>query len=129
MAARPWITPQEVKEYTEYPSVKSRADAKIAVDISRAESYIIDYTNNDFGSAEYVPKEVKTAAILLAEAYAHNAANAPKDGYKSETFDDYSYTLADNPNINLDTLDIATLLDGYVVVKPKDGVTMRLRKL
>jgi hypothetical protein len=129
MATRPWITPQDVKDYTEYPSVASRADAKIAVDISRAESYIIDYTNNDFGNAEHVPGEVKTAAVLLTEAYAYNAANAPKDGYKSETFDEYSYTAFDNPNIDPGTLAIAPLLDGYIIVKPRDGVTMRLRKL
>jgi hypothetical protein len=129
MAARPWITPQDVKDYTEYPSVVARADSRLAVDISRAESYVIDYTNNDFGSAEFLPESVRTAAILAAEAYAYNAANAPKGGYKSETFDDYSYTLSDNPSVSLGALDLAPLLDEYVVVKPKNGVTMRLRKL
>lgn len=45
MAKRPWATPEDVKNYTEYPSVKKRSDSKIAVDITRAEQYIISYTS------------------------------------------------------------------------------------
>lgn len=37
MPARPWITPEQVREYSETPEVVSRTDAKLAVDISRAE--------------------------------------------------------------------------------------------
>ena len=48
MAARPWVLPQEVRDYTDRPSVKERADAKLSVDISRAEQYVISYTHNRF---------------------------------------------------------------------------------
>lgn len=42
MAERPWVTPEELKEYTEFEEVKNRADSKLKIDISRAESSIID---------------------------------------------------------------------------------------
>lgn len=43
MAVRPWVTPQEVRDYTEIKSVQERNDTRIAVDISRAEQYVISY--------------------------------------------------------------------------------------
>lgn len=48
MAERPWVTPEELKEYTEFEEVKNRADSKLKIDISRAESWVIDYCNNRF---------------------------------------------------------------------------------
>ena len=128
MVNRPWVTPQEVKEYTEYPSVQSRADAKLSVDIARAEQYVIAFTNNKFEDLEEIPQSVKTAIILVAEAYAFNACIAARE-MKSEQFDDYSYTTADTVAIDLDTLDIAPLLEEYTVEKPRNGVTLRMRKL
>lgn len=133
MAERPWVTSAEVKAYTDYPTVKSRADEKLAVDISRAELRVIDYTNNRFEDATkypVIPESVKTAVILIAEMYAFNAAEGAegKGGYKSETFDDYSYTLADT-NAKLDNLDLGPLLDEYINLKSRNGVTMKLRKL
>lgn len=133
MAKRPWVTPAEVKAYTDYPTVQNRADIKLKVDISRAEQYVISYTNNRFeDEAKYpaAPEPVKTAVILVAEMYAFNAAEGAegKGGYKSETFDDYSYTLADT-TAKLDNLLLGPLLDDYVVKEPRNGVTMRLRKL
>ncbi|MEG1894637.1 MAG: DUF3199 family protein [Oscillospiraceae bacterium] len=126
MASRPWVTPQEVKAYTEYPSVLKRDDAKIITDISRAEQYIISYVNTDF-SDKALPGSVKTAVILVAEAYAFNACVAAKE-LKSETFDDYSYT-TETRSIDVEALDIKPLLDDYTVVKSRSGVTMRMRKL
>ena len=128
MASRPWVTPADVKEYTEYPSVQSRAEAKLAVDIARAEQYVISYTNNKFEELEEIPEGVKTAVILVAEAYAYNACIAARE-MKSEQFDDYSYTVADTAGINLDLLDIAPLLEDYAIDKTKDNVTLRMRKL
>ena len=128
MVNRPWVTPQEVKEYTEYPSVQSRADAKLSVDIARAEQYVIAFTNNKFEEYEEIPQSVKTAIVLVAEAYAFNACIAARE-MKSEQFDDYSYTAADAVAIDLDTLDIASLLEDYTVEKPRNGVTLRMRKL
>lgn len=127
MASRPWVTPDEVREYTAIKSVQERTDVRLSVDIARAEQYIISYTNNDFSEYEEIPQNVKTAVILLAEAYGYNAAVSAKE-IKSETFDDYSYT-AENTLISFDTLDIGTLLEKYVRVTPKGNVTVRLRRL
>ena len=59
MTARPWVTPQEVREYSELPAVQSRSEARLAVDIARAEQYVITYTHNDFAE-EALPLAVKT---------------------------------------------------------------------
>lgn len=127
MAERPWVTPQEVKEYSEIPAVQKRSDARIRVDIARAEQYVITYTHNAFEGYEEIPQAVKTAVLILAEAYGHNAVLAAKE-VKSETFDDYSYT-SESSQISIEALDIAALLDDYVIVEPKNGVTLRMRKL
>lgn len=128
MANRPWVTPSEVKDYTEYPSVKSRDDAKISVDISRAEQYIIAFTNNKFSDLEEIPAGVKTAVILVAEAYGYNACLAARE-MKSEQFDDYSYTATDAEPIDVGLLDIASLVEEFSQEKTRNGVTLRMRKL
>lgn len=124
---RPWVTPQELREYSDIKQVQERTDARLAVDISRAEQYILTLTHNDFSSYKEVPPEVKTATLLLAEAYGYNTALKTKN-IKSETLDDYSYT-AENTAIPIDELDIAALLDKYVIAAPRNGVSMRMRKL
>lgn len=127
MAARPWVTPQEVKDYSEIAAVQKRSDARLTVDITRAEQYVITYTHNSFKDEEEMPTPVKTAVLILAEAYAHNAIVAAKE-VKSETFDDYSYT-AEATQISVEALDLAALLDDYVIAEPRNGVTLRMRKL
>lgn len=127
MAIRPWITPQEVREYSENKAVQQRTDARLTVDIARAEQYVITLTHNDFKIYETIPTEVKTAVLILAEAYAYNSVLVSKDK-KSETFDDYSYT-AERLGISPDSLDLSSLLDAYVLNEPKNCVNMRLRKL
>lgn len=127
MAARPWVTPQEVKEYSEIAAVQKRSDARLIVDITRAEQYVITYTHNSFKDEEEIPTPVKTAVLILAEAYAHNAIVAAKE-VKSETFDDYSYT-TEATQISVEALDLAALLDDYVIAEPRNGVTLRMRKL
>ncbi len=127
MAKRPWVTPQEVKEYSEIPAVQQRSDTRLAVDIARAEQYIITYTHNSFKDMEEAPASVKMAVLLLAEAYGHNAIIAAKE-VKSETFDDYSYT-AESSQISVEALDLSALLDDYVINEPRNGVTLRMRRL
>lgn len=138
MADRPWVMPEEVKAYSEYTQVQQRSTERLTVDIVRAEQYVISYTNNSFAENEEIPQPVKTAVLLLAEAYAYNSSAAigadgkPTGGrrLKSETFDDYSYTAADGDDgIDLDSLDVKLLLDPYVITKPRNGVTLRMRKL
>lgn len=127
MAKRPWVTPQEVKDYSEIPAVQQRSDARLTVDIARAEQYVITYTHNSFEDVEEIPQAVKTAVLILAEAYGNNAVVAARE-VKSETFDDYSYT-AEASQISVEALDLAALLDYYVKAEPRNGVTLRMRKL
>lgn len=131
MAERPWAEPSEVIAYTDYKQVKERAEAKLKVDISRAEQYVIAYTNNDFSDVDVIPEPVKTAVILLAEAYAYNSCADMRSGgrrMKSESFDDYSYS-SDDAYISIDDLDVKVLLEPYIKVAARNGITMRMRKL
>lgn len=129
MALRPWVTPEAVRSYSDYSDVSERTDEKLKADILRAEKWVIDYCNNKFGE-EYpeIPEDVKLAVILIAEAYAHNASVSAALKYESETHDDYSYKLADT-TVRLDALNVSSLLDEYVISKPRGAVTMRLRRL
>lgn len=127
MAERPWVTPKEVKEYSEIPAVQQRNDARLTVDIARAEQYVVTYTHNSFKEFEDVPQAVKTAVLILAEAYGHNASIAAKE-VKSETFDEYSYT-TETSQISIEALDLSALIDDYVKAEPRNGVTLRMRKL
>jgi len=133
MAARPWVTPQEVRDYTELASAKNRSDARLEMDIARAELYVISYTRNDFSDpVKYpvIPEAVRMAVILIAEMYAHNATNSKGGTFKSESFDDYSYTMADT-DAKLDNLLLGPLLDDFILNGSKAGVDvfMRMRKL
>lgn len=133
MAERPWVLPKDVKEYTEIESVQQRSKARLEVDIARAEQYVINYTNNPFTDCVEIPSAVKTAVTLLAEAYAAYASQLRKTSggtLKSETFDDYSYTAGDSTFTDtIKALDLAALLDDFVLTKPRSGVTLRLRRL
>lgn len=124
---RPWLKPQEVRDYSEIPKIQERSDARIAVDIARAEQYVITYTHNSFGSERKIPQAVRTAVLLLAEAYGNNAVTDSKD-VKSETFDDYSYT-SESTQIGVESLDLSALLDEFVVPTEKNRISMRLRRL
>lgn len=136
MAERPWVKPEEVAAYTEYKQVQERTPARLSVDISRAEQYVISYTNNTFADAEKfptIPEPVKTAVILLAEAYAYNAGADSTTGgkrLKSETYDDYSYT-AESATFSIDDVfaDVKPLLDPYCIEETRGGITLRMRKL
>jgi hypothetical protein len=133
MATRPWVTPQEVQEYTEYTEVKNRSSARLEMDIARAELYVMSYTRNDFSDPEKfpaIPGQIRLAVILIAEMYAFNAATGKGGSYKSETFDDYSYTMRDT-DAKLDNLLLGPLLDEFILGGSKAGtdVFMRMRKL
>lgn len=125
---RPWVTPAEVKAYSELPNVQNRADAKLAVDITRAEEYVLNYTHNDFSDYTEIPVAVKTAIILLAERYGNTAANT-SGTITSETFDDYSWSGEASASSFFENSDITSLLDPYVVTASKGRVTFRMRKL
>lgn len=126
MAERPWVTPQEVREYSEVPAVQQRSDTRLKVDIARAEQYVLTYTHNSFKNEE-LPQAVKTAVLILAEAYGHNSAIVAGE-IKSETYDEYTYT-TETKQISIEALDLVALLDDYVKTEPRNGVTLRMRKL
>ena len=128
---RPWVKPEQVKDYTSSSKVLQRSDTQLAFDIARAEKYVIYYTHNQFKAPEYrnrLPPDGTRAVILLAEAYAKQAI-AQKDGMKkSEAFDDYSYTLDTDSNI-ADSLGLGAMLEDFVLPEEKGKVIMKLRKL
>ena len=139
---RPWVSPQEVINYTEINAVKERDPDKLAVDISRAEQYVINYTHNDFSADAYtdlIPDPVRTAIIMLAELYAKQAIigarradyRVAKNGVKSETFDDYSYSFGDGSSMDtgIESLDLSPLLDAYILSQASGKLFFRMRKL
>lgn len=130
MAARPWVTPQEIRDYTSSKEVAARTDAKLQTDISRAELKVIAKTHNKFTDDEYpiIPEGVALAVKLLAEAYAQNNENTGKKRLTGETFDDYSYT-AEVSDIDTDALGIDDLLEEYVKPVSRGKTVMRMRKL
>lgn len=135
MASRPWVTPQEVIDYTDHTEVKSRSAVKLTSDIMRAEAKVISITHNSFDQTdsdggevyETIPAQVKLAVILLAEAYAYNVARkaAATGKKKSETFDDYAYEAAETTDIETSGLDLDELLADYVLSE-KGNVSMRI---
>lgn len=126
--AKPWITPEDVKEYTSHKEVSEREDEKLVIDIARAEAKVIRITNNQFDDYEELPEPVRIAAILLAEAYAKNGVESTKKRITSETFDDYSYT-AEASTISEDSLDLDDLLSPYILATGRGKAVMRLRRL
>lgn len=128
---RPWVNPEEVREYSQSENVKKRTDLQLRFDISRAETYVIHSTHNRFDAIEYkdnIPEDIKTAVILLAESYAKQAVMR-KDGLmSSETFDDYSYTIDNDIDI-VNSLGLAPLLSAYTLSEGVGKVEMKLRKL
>lgn len=133
MAERPWVLPKEVKAYTDIEAVQQRKKEKLEVDIARAEQYVITYTRNRFEAYDKIPGPVRTAVILLAEAYASYSNQLKKTGggaVKSETFDDYSYTAGEGTFEDMvKALDLAALLDDFVVPQASGNMTMRMRRL
>ncbi len=128
---RPWVKPQEVKEYTSSLEVKNRSDTQLAYDIARAEKYVIFHTHNQFKAAEYsskLPSDVIMAVILLAEAYAKQAIVQKNGAMSSETFDEYSYTIDTNFDI-ADSLGLGAMLEEYVLPEDSGKTVMKIRKL
>lgn len=128
--ARPWITPDDVREYTDHEEVKSRSDTKLRVDITRAEQRVISITHNlfDRDSDAEIPDRVKIATIICADAYAKNSIEKAKKQIKSETFDDYSYS-AESGCINMDELDIYDLIKDYVIAESRGNIFLRISAL
>lgn len=129
MAVRPWVTPEELLAYTSDPSLKERSETQIQFDIARAEDYVEGYCNNRFDDNEKypeIPDKVRRAVILIAEMYAAKAQAAAEGKgtmYKSESLDDYSYTLEDS-QAAIDNMIIGPLLDPFIIQKVRHGIKM-----
>lgn len=128
---RPWVKPSDVIEYTDSAKVKTRENTKLEYDIARAEKYVIFHTHNKFDSERYeieLPSDVKMAVILLAEAYAIKGINAIEGIKKSESFDDYSYTLDTESDV-INKLGLGPLLEDYVITPNSGKAVVKLRSL
>ncbi len=124
---RPWVTPEEVKAYTDHKEIAERSDEKLKTDIFRAEQKVISITHNNFdsGELEEIPEPVKIAVMILAEAYANNSIEKAKKQIRSETFDDYSYSL-DSGIIDIDGLDLDYLLKDFMLDVGSGNVILRM---
>ena len=73
MPKRPWITPDDLRTYSDDEGITNRPDEKLQIDISRAESYVLTYTHNrnllDDEQYPEVPEAVRTATILIAQQH------------------------------------------------------------
>lgn len=109
------VKPQDVKDYTSIPEVKSRSDKALEMDIRQATRKVLSILNrkeNDvifLGSS--IPQDIKDAIILYAEYFANQSVNSSKSGMQSEKFDDYSYSrFKDGSSF----LDVSHLLDPWI---------------
>lgn len=127
---RPWVKPEDVRDYSSSAKLRERSDDQLKFDIARAEAYVIYYTHNDFSGIDYatkVPDDIRIAVIVLAEAYAKQAILQKEGSLNSETFDDYSYTASTDTQI-ADSLGLGVMLDAYTL-DSKGTATVKLRKL
>lgn len=114
----PWITANDLFAFTERDEVKNKSAVKVSAIISIAESKIKEYCKHDFTDEEKyptVPKEVVNATLILADALCYNDSLRTSGILKSETYDDYSYTVdVSEISTDFDMLGISSLLKPYV---------------
>lgn len=124
---RPWVTPEDVKAYTDHKEIVERSETKLKTDIFRAEQKVISITHNNFDSEELeeIPEPVKVAVMILTEAYANNSIEKSRKQIRSETFDDYSYSL-ESGIIDIDSLDLDYLLKDFMLDAGSGNVILRM---
>jgi len=128
------ISPEDVRAYTVFESVKNRSDELMESDIIEAEAEVFKIAGHDFTSEKYqpFPEKAKIALIKMAQFFALiNGDESIIKGYKSEKIGDYSYTLADGNAVSKP--DVYNLLIDFIepIDPPEDpaSVRMRLRSL
>ncbi|WOI40397.1 protein YqbG [Bacillus altitudinis] len=128
------ISPEDVRAYTVFESVKNRSDELLESDIIEAEAEVFKIAGHDFTSEKYqpLPEKAKIALIKMAQFFALiNGDESIIKGYKSEKIGDYSYTLADGNAVTKP--DVYNLLIDFIepIDPPEDpaSVRMRLRSL
>ncbi|WYP24754.1 DUF3199 family protein [Alkalihalobacillus sp. FSL W8-0930] len=112
------VTPEDVRAYSVFAKVKKRADEQLSNDILEATVEVENIVGHDFSDKELydpLPHKVKLALCKLAQFYAlYNSDESLTKGYKSERFENYSYTLADGETIRKP--DLSILLRDYIVL-------------
>ncbi|MFB4387145.1 MULTISPECIES: protein YqbG [Bacillus] len=128
------ISPEDVRAYTVFESVKNRSDELLESDIIEAEAEVFKIVGHEFTSEKYqpLPEKAKIALIKMAQFFALiNGDESIIKGYKSEKIGDYSYTLADGNAVTKP--DVYNLLIDFIepIDPPEDpaSVRMRLRSL
>ncbi|MDC7795008.1 DUF3199 family protein [Bacillus altitudinis] len=128
------ISPEDVRAYTVFESVKNRSDELLESDIIEAEAEVFKIVGHEFTSEKYqpLPEKAKIALIKMAQFFALiNGDESIIKGYKSEKIGDYSYTLADGNTVTKP--DVYNLLIDFIepIDPPEDpaSVRMRLRSL
>ena len=128
------ISPEDVRAYTVFESVKNRSDELLESDIIEAEAEVFKIVGHEFTSEKYqpLPEKAKIALIKMAQFFALiNGDESIIKGYKSEKIGDYSYTLADGNAVSKP--DVYNLLIDFIepIDPPEDpaSVRMRLRSL
>lgn len=115
---RPWVRPEQLVEFSEHESVKSKSTIRLSAMISLAESKIIAFCKHDFSDEDKYPElplDVKNATLILADALCYNDSLQISGTLKSETYDDYSYTVeVKEISTDFDILGIESLLKPYV---------------
>lgn len=125
------IKPEQVIAYTEFEAVKEREPTKLESDILQAEIELFNKAGHKFSDAKYspLPAEVQLALIKLTEYYALvNSDESMIKGYKSESLENYSYTLSDGTGVSKPSIDL--LIADYVVkAAPKRPISFKMRAL
>ncbi|MGM0964727.1 MAG: protein YqbG [Bacillota bacterium] len=128
------ISPEDVRAYTVFESVKNRSEELLTSDIIEAEAAVFQIVGHDFTAEKYqpLPEKAKIALIKMAQFFALiNGDESIIKGYKSEKIGDYSYTLADGNAVSKP--DVYNLLIDFIEPgeAPEDpaSVRMRLRSL
>ncbi|GAB2558230.1 protein YqbG [Gracilibacillus alcaliphilus] len=122
------ITPEDLRNYTTFESVKKRPDAQLEMDILEAEIYINNKIEKPLDEYDELPPELKLAWLKVAQFYALiNGDESMAKGYKSERIGDYSYTLSDGSSLTMP--DISSLLEDFLPDGGNNGFFMRIRPL
>ncbi|MBC1209475.1 protein YqbG [Listeria booriae] len=123
-----YITPQELKSYSEFEAVKERSDDSLSLDIIEAESDLESTLRQPISEVldvdEKLPEKLRIALLKLAQFFALiNSDDSIQKGYTSEKMSDYSYTIGSGDSLKKP--DISGLINGFInedVQKLKKGL-------
>ncbi|MGE8207676.1 protein YqbG [Heyndrickxia sp. NPDC080065] len=124
------IAPSDLKDYTDFETVKERDSKKLEKDILEAEVEVESIVGHDFSDEEYkpLPDKAKLAMLKMAQYFALiNSDESIIKGYKSEKISDYSYTLADGNSLRKP--DVYTLLKDFIANPENKGFRLRMRSI